>query len=337
MRVAIVGAGLQCMRRAEAVKDCSDAELVTIASRNTVISEKLSSKFGCEPEKDWISAVNRDDIDAVIVCTPPNLHAEISITAMRAGKHVLCEKPLSRTLKEAEDMVRTAKETGKILKCGFNHRHHPAIFIAKQMVDKGSLGKPLFARCRYGNCGRPEYEKEWRADPKQAAGGQFIEQGIHAIDLFRWFLGELAEVCCMTSNHFFKKMPLEDDGMAIFRAKSGATATLHTTLAQWKNLFSFEVFCEEGYAIIDGLGGSYGEEKLTVGKRDFNSPFQDKITYFRRADQSWREELKEFIESIKEGREPIGNGKDGLESMRVALTAYKSEKEGRILRINHNK
>jgi predicted dehydrogenase len=278
--------------------------------------------------------VGREDVDAVLVCTPPHLHNPVSIAAMRAGKDVLCEKPLTRTVAEAEEMLKVAKETGRVLMCGFNHRYHPAIWEAHRMVERGELGQPLFARCRYGICGRPGYEKEWRADPEQAAGGQFIEQGIHGIDLFRWFLGDIAEVACMTANHYFKDMPLEDGGMAIFRAESGATASLHTTLTQWQNLFSFEVYGEEGYARIEGLGASYGNEQLITGKRDFEAPFRDTVTHFRGGDISWREEWEEFSGSVAERREPrCGSGADGLASMRVALAAYDAEQTGRVARV----
>lgn len=334
-RVAIIGAGLQCRRRAPVVRDAADAELVMVAGEHLDHALAAARTFGGEATDDWRAAATREDVDIVLVCTPPHLHAEISIAAMKAGKHVLCEKPLTKTLLEAEEMVAVARSTGRLLKCGFNHRHHPAIWQAKQLFGRGDLGRPLFSRCRYGICGRPGYEKEWRADPSKAAGGQFAEQGIHAMDLFRWFLGEIDEVACMTSNHYFDKMPLDDGGMAIFRAASGATASLHTTLAQWQNMFSFEVFGEEGYAQVEGLGASYGTERLITGKRDFEAPFADTITHFRGGDISWREEWKEFTSAIDEGREPPGNGEDGLASMRMALTAYQAEKEERVLRIPH--
>jgi len=253
---------------------------------------------------------------------------------MRAGKHVLCEKPLTRTVAESEGMLAVAKETGVTLKCGFNHRHHPAIWEGKKILDNGDLGKPLFARCRYGICGRPGYENEWRADPERAAGGQFIEQGSHAIDLFRWFLGDLTEVTCMTARLFFTDQELDEGGMAVFRAKSGATASLHTTMTQWKNLFEFEVFGEDGYLVVEGLGTSYGTEKMTVGKRDWDGPFGDHTTEFRRGDISWKEEWNEFVSAINEQREPIGNGVDGLEAMKLGLAAYESEKTGRVIKIN---
>lgn len=290
--------------------------------------------MGCEATDDWRRAVVRDDVDAVVVCTPPYVHAEIGIVALRAGKHVLCEKPMTRSVADAERLVATARETGRTLKCGFNHRHHPAVREAKRLLDSGTLGRPLFARCVYGICGRPGYEDEWRADPARAAGGQFIEQGTHAIDLFRWFLGEVTEVACMTGIQYFKDQALDDNGMAVFRTVSGAMASLHTSLTQWKNVFSFEVFGEDGYANVDGLGASYGTERLIVGRRDFSAPFQDTITEFRGGDISWREEWKEFRRAIAEGREPIGGGRDGLAAMRVATAGYRSEQTGAYARVD---
>lgn len=333
MKVAIIGAGLQCRRRAPVLMDAKDDKLVAIASLHRAHADQMAAQFGCAAADTWQEIVDRKDIDAVVVCTPPHVHAEISIAAMESGKHVLCEKPLTRTLDEAAALVDTARKTGRILKCGFNHRHHPAVWEAKLRLDRGELGKPLFARCRYGICGRPGYEKEWRADPEQTAGGQFIEQGTHGIDLFRWFLGELDEVSCMTSISYFKEQTLDDGGMSLFRAASGATAMLHTTLVQWKNLFSFEVFGEDGYIEVEGLGGGYGTESLKVGKRDFTAPFQDHMIYYRGGDRSWHDEWKEFTSAIKENRQPMGNGDDGLAAMKLGLAAYQAEREKRVLNL----
>lgn len=333
MRVSIVGTGLQFRRRAPILVVSADDQLVSISSRELAHAEEAARKFGCASDESWRVTVQRDDVDVVIACTPPGSHAEIAIAAMRAGKHVLCEKPLARTLEEAEAMLRVSRETGRTLKCGFNHRHHPAIWEAKKQFDAGNLGRPMFARCRYGICGRPGYEKEWRADPAEAAGGQFIEQGTHGIDLIRWFMGEIGQVACMTSTHYFTGQKLEDDGFAMFRTVTGGTASLHTSLVQWQNLFSFEVFGDEGYARVDGLGGTYGTETLSLGKRDFSAPFQDRVIQYRGGDISWREEWLEFSAAVKERREPIGNGRDGVAAMRIALTAYEAERVQRILTI----
>jgi predicted dehydrogenase len=333
MNVSIIGSGLQFKRRAPVIFNSREDKLISISSFNIDQAKDQAILFNCEVDLNWQASIERSDIDIVIICTPPSLHCEIAVKAMKNGKHVLCEKPLSRSLAEAEEMVRVSKETNRILKCGFNHRHHPAIWEAKKSLDNGIIGKPLFIRSIYGICGRPGYEKEWRADPKLASGGQFIEQGSHLIDLIRWFMGDISEVSCMTSTHYFKSQKLEDDGFAIFRSKEGGTASMHTSMIQWKNKFNFEIHGEDGYLIVDGLGGTYGEEKLIFGKRDFEAPFQDSITYYRGQDISWKMEWNEFISAIKENREPIGNGLDGLNVMKIALAAYEAERKKIVIEI----
>jgi len=324
MRVAIIGSGLQARRRAPIIKDWPDAELAIITAKRGEEAKPLAQKMGCEAGEGWETVVTRPDIDIVLVCTPPDTHASISIAAMQAGKHVLCEKPLTRTIPEAEEMIAVARTTGLTLKCGFNHRHHPAIWKAKELFDEGKFGEAIFGRCTYGICGRPGYEKEWRADTRVVSGGQFMEQGIHAVDLFRWFLGDFQGVTGFTSTKYFDISPLEDNGFALLRTASGVIASIHSSLTQWKNLFIFEVFGTDGYFRVEGLGGGYGNEKLCIAKRDFNAPFSEEVIEYRGDDRSWFEEWKEFMSAIREHREPIGNGTDGLEALKVVNAVYQA-------------
>jgi predicted dehydrogenase len=288
----------------------------------------------CEATNRWEDVVEREDINVVLVCTPPNLHAVTSIAAMKKGKNVLCEKPLARTLKEAEDMLVAARTSNVILKCGFNHRHHPGIQKAREWFDKGAIGELNFIRCRYGICGRPGYEKEWRANPDIVSGGQLMEQGIHAVDLFRWFLGEFNEVVGFTATRYWNTAPLEDNAFVLFRTSKGQVASLHSSLTQWKNLFSFELFGQDGYIVVEGLGGGYGTEKTILGKRAFLEPFKDEITYFRGGDISWYEEWKEFTAAIAEKREPVGNGDDGIAALRLVNAAYESVRKGTAIKLS---
>lgn len=332
MRVAIIGAGLQMRRRAPVILASPQDVLVEIAGTAAEPPAGFQ-QYRCSWSSDWRRTVARPDIDAVIVCTPPHNHAEITVAAFAASKHVLCEKPLCRTLDEADAMLAAAAASGRTLKCGFNHRHHPAVLEAKRRLDRGEIGRPITARCRYGICGRPGYENEWRADPARAAGGQYAEQGVHAVDLFRWFLGDLAEVSCMTTIGYFTQQTLDDNGMALFRATSGALATLHASLTQWKNLFSFELTGEDGYVVVDGLGASYGTERLFIGRRDFSAPFQDHVIEYRGGDSSWQAEWREFADAIAEGREPLGSGHDGREAVRASLASYHAERTRSVVNI----
>ena len=189
MRVAVVGAGLQAKRRIQPVVESPGDELVVVSSGSGETARALADGFGCEAAVGWEEVVARPDVDAVIICTPPHLHADIALAAVQAGKHVLCEKPLARTLEEGERMLAAAAERGVVLRCGFNHRYHPAVRQVREWVDAGLIGEVMFIRCRYGHCGRPGYEADWRSDPRLVGGGHLMEHGIHAIDLIRWLSG----------------------------------------------------------------------------------------------------------------------------------------------------
>ncbi len=328
MRVGIIGAGLQGDRRAQALVGLPDLELVIVTAKEISSAEPLAKRMQCAAGAGWEEVVRRKDIDVVLVCTPPNIHAEITVAALEEGKHVLCEKPLARTIAEAEVMVATARKKGLVLKCGFNHRHHPAILAAKKQFDSGAIGEAIFLRSVYGICGRPGYEKEWRADPRVTSGGQLMEQGIHVIDLFRWFAGEIEDVTAAVSTSYWPIAPLEDNAFVTCRTRTGVCASLHSSVTQWKNVFSFEVFGKEGYLSVEGLGGGYGTEKLVTGKTVFDRPFASETTEFRGGDISWKQEWAEFYRAIQSSGEPIGSAIDGLESLRVVFAAYEAARSG---------
>lgn len=333
MRVGIIGAGLQGKRRAEALKKCGD-ELVVVADVHLERLKLLAGEMECEATDKWEDVVVRKDVDIILVCTPPHLHAPVSIAAIKEGKHVLCEKPLARNPAEAKIMVDTAYENGVKLKCGFNHRHNPGIKKAREWFDQGIIGELSFIRCRYGIGGRPGYEKEWRVDAGVSGGGQLMDQGMHAIDLSRWFLGEFSEAFGVVATSFWDIAPLEDNAFLLLRTEKGQIASIHASWTQWKNLFSFELFGKDGYIIVEGMGGSYGTERAILGKRAFLQPFKEEITEFRGENRSWYEEWKEMVSSIKENREPLGNANDGLEALNLAYAVYESARNGRVVRLN---
>jgi predicted dehydrogenase len=278
--------------------------------------------------------VTNPDIDIVVVATPTDSHAEISIAALKHHKHVLCEKPLARQPSEARKMVRAAESRSLKLKTGFNHRFHAAVFKAHELAARGEIGRLLFARCIYGHGGRAGYEREWRMNPEISGGGQLVDQGIHALDLFRWFLGDFSEVTGFLGTLFWPIGPVEDNAFAILRTRQGCVAQLHASWTQWKNRFSFEVYGEKGYLLVNGLGGNYGTEQLTVGKRTQVGARPDERTEeFTRPDNSWQKEWEEFLGSLRKKSEPLGNGRDGYEALRLVQAIYKSAATRRAVRL----
>ena len=323
MKVGIIGAGLQGRRRAQALKEAGD-KLVIVADTQVERAKLLAKAMGCQATDNWESVATRDGIETVVVCTPPHLHESMCTPALKSGKHVLCEKPLAQTTEDAQSMVDSAQENGVKLKCGFNHRHHPGIVQARKWFDGGVIGELSFIRCRYGICGRDGYEKEWRMNADISGGGELMDQGMHVIDLCRWFMGEFNQVLGFTANSFWDTAPVEDNAFALLRTEIGQIASFHVSWTQWKNLFSFELLGKDGYVVVEGLGGSYGTERAVLGRRVPLKPFREEATEFRSEDRSWYEEWKEFTSAIKNNREPLGGGRDGLEALKLAQTIYRS-------------
>ena len=327
IKVGIIGTGLMGRRRAEALRRFKDVELVVVSSNLCDQAQYLANDMKCQQDDDWQQLVCRNDIDAIIVSTPPDCHLSMCVAALENGKHVLCEKPLARNPEEAEIIVKLARQKGLKLKCGFNHRHHPAIQQAKQWFDSGVIGELLYIRSDYGIGGRPDYDKDWRANKDIGGGGQLMDQGMHVIDLARWFMGDFTEVNGFLQTGYWNIAPLEDNAFCLLRTDTGKIASIHASWTQWKNLFRFEIFGKDGYIIVEGLGGSYGTEKAILGKRAFLEPFKEEIIEYRGRDVSWEEEWREFANAICENREPMANGEDGLAAIKIAYQLYEAEQK----------
>jgi predicted dehydrogenase len=219
------------------------------------------------------------------------------------------------------------------LKCGFNLRYHPAVQQVRKWFDQGIIGEINFIRIRYGTGGRQGYDKEWRADKEMSGGGQLMDQGVHALDLSRWFLGEFSQVFAYVSTTFWKNSQVEDNAFCLLRTKQDQIAAIHASWTQWKNLFSLEIFGNKGYGIVEGLGGNYGTERAILGKKDFRKPFEDQIIEFRKEDISWLSEWKEFVSATEENREPMGNAFDGLQAVRLAHALYESASKAQAVNL----
>ncbi|MBA3938130.1 MAG: Gfo/Idh/MocA family oxidoreductase, partial [Planctomycetes bacterium] len=199
----------------------------------------------------------------------------------------------------------------------FNHRYHPALLKAQELVAAGALGELMFCRARYGHGGRLGYEKEWRADPALSGGGELIDQGVHLIDLARLLLGEEFTSVQGHAQTCYWDMPVDDNAFLLLRTARGQTASLHASCSEWKNLFSFELYGRTGKLDITGLGGSYGVERLTWYRMlPEMGPPDTQAWEYPRGDRSWALEFADFLDDIRLGREP----RPGLRDAQAALT-----------------
>jgi predicted dehydrogenase len=320
MRLAIVGCGLIGQKRARSLGDC---RLVAVADVAAGRAQQLASQYpGCVAGVDWQSTVARSDVDAVIVATTNDALAAVTLAAVQHGKHVLVEKPAARFAAELRPVAAAARQAGVVVKVGFNHRFHPAFQKARAIWDSGELGPLLYIRARYGHGGRVGYDREWRADPAIAGGGELLDQGVHLIDLARWFAGDFVEVHGHTGT-FFWNMPVEDNGFLLLTTARGQVAWLHASCTEWKNLFCFEIFGRHGKLQIGGLGGSYGVERLTHYRMlPQMGPPETMSWEYPGDDNSWRLEFAHFLECVARRRPPMGTLDDALAALEVVQQAY---------------
>jgi len=331
MKVGIIGCGLIGRKRAIALNP--NDELVACCDTNAEILERFSKEFNCISFSNHFDLLKNSGCEIVVVAVVNKYIKEIVISALNFGKHVLAEKPLGRNVQEASEMVETSFKNGLLFKTGFNHRFHPAIWKAKEIFDKGRIGTLLMIRARYGHGGRPGMEKEWRASKELCGGGELLDQGVHIIDLSRWFAGEIKTVFGKTKTNFWN-MGVEDNAFVLMESEKGADIQFQVSWTNWRNIFSFEIFGEKGYLKVEGLGGSYGPETLEFGLRKKQGGKPDiEIFQFPEKDISWEKEWEEFKNAIEEKRVPIGNGKDGLKANQIIEAIYKSSNVGKIVKL----
>ena len=318
--VAILGCGLIGQKRSKALVG---AKLVVCADIEEKQAQTLAGGFaGCRATADWRSAVHQDDVDIVVVATTNNALVETSLEAVQAGKHVLVEKPAARTAAELEVLILAAQKNDVRVRVGFNHRYHPALLKARELADQGELGELMFIRGRYGHGGRKGYDREWRASPGLSGGGELIDQGVHLIDLARWFLGDFPEVQGSAHTYFWD-MPVDDNGFMLLKTAGKQTAFLHVSCTEWKNLFSLEIYGREAKLHIEGLGGSYGVEKLTFYKMLPEMGPPDTTSWeYPRGDNSWQLEFSEFLEDIRLHREPSAGLVDARAALEIVQKIY---------------
>ena len=312
-RIAIIGCGLIGRKRlaalpAGAFAAACDLEIgraeQLVASARTGYATDDAARVLADPA-----------IDAVIVCTLNAALAPLALAAIRAGKHVLVEKPGAISTEQADELIDAARAAGVRVRVGFNHRFHPALLQARSLYESGALGPLMFVRGRYGHGGRVGYDREWRADPTLSGGGELIDQGVHLIDLAGWFLGDFARIEGHASTSFWD-MPVDDNAFLNLRTAAGQTAWLHVSCTEWKNLFSLEIYGRTGKLHVEGLGGSYGVERLTFHRMlPEMGPPETTAWEYPRGDDSWRLEIAEFFTDIRTGREP----QPGLREARAAL------------------
>ncbi len=320
--LAVIGCGLIGRKRVLAARGL--AEVLYACDLDAKRAADLAALVpGCQAVTDFNDVLRDPRVTAVIVATLNAALAPITFAAVQAGKHVLVEKPGALNAAQLKSIATVAEQRGLQVRIGYNHRYHPSLQKARALIDEGALGPLLFLRGRYGHGGRVGYDKEWRADPALSGGGELIDQGVHLIDLASWFLGDFDRVEGHATTSFWD-MKVDDNAFLSLRTSREQTAWLHVSCSEWKNLFSFEIYGRDGKLAIDGLGGSYGPERLAFYRMlPEMGPPETTIWEYVRGDDSWAVETREFLDDIRLQRRSSPGLAEGIRTLEIVEAIYR--------------
>ena len=321
MNLAIVGAGLIGRKRAGSLPN--GLKLTTVCDINEERGKQFAEEFGCSYTLRWEDVVGDPEVGALVVATTHDWLTPIAAGAIAHGKHVLIEKPGARSHEEFGKLIEAHRQNPVVVMLGYNHRYHPGIQKAKEIIDSKLYGEVMFIRAKYGHGARLGYEKEWRFVKEMSGGGELIDQGPHLIDLVNYLAGQFDEVTGFTGNLYWDTQ-LEDAAFWVMRSKNGQIAHLSVTCEEWKNVFCFEIMLKKAKIQIDGLGRSYGTEKLTLYKMkpEMGPPDVEEFE-FPGDDLSWKIENEIFWKRIKNKDYSPTALENGLYVHRVISEIYK--------------
>lgn len=332
LRVGIAGYGIVGKRRHFFINEHPNLEVVAVCDKTfkEPFFQKDALCFYSNTE-----ALLNAELDVLFVCLTNNIAAEVTISGLKKGLHVFCEKPPGMSVKDIENVILVEKQNPNLkLKYGFNHRYHESIRKALEIIQSGELGTIINLRGVYGKSRVIPFSGGWRSKREFAGGGILLDQGIHMVDLMRLFCGEFVDVKSYISNDYWKH-DVEDNAYALLKDNSGRIAMLNSSATQWQHKFSLDISLTEGYIELSGIlsgSKSYGEEKIIFGYRDDesnNGQMESKTIKFL-IDNSWRDEIFEFADAILNDTKILsGNSADALETMKLVFNIYFSDENWR--------
>lgn len=345
----VIGAGGIADRRTipEGIVPADNSKLVAVMDVKSDIVERVARKYNVgkfyTKEEDLVKDGN---VEAVYIASPNYLHRKHVEMAAKAGKHVLCEKPLALNVEDCRKIVRICRRIRIKLMVGFMMRFHSCHQKARELIAEGMIGQPVMSRAQL-TCWYPPIEDAWRQDPKLGGGGTLIDMGIHCIDLLRMFFGEVSHVTAFT-NTITHAYPVEDTATTILRFRSGA----HGIVDNYFNIPDaaaqnfLELYGTKGCILAKGTIGQSSSGKLTLytseAAKGYEAAQTRAQTGMRIEDieppvqNIYRAEIEHFADCILKDLEPINSGEEATKNQQVVCAAYESAKTGRVVHLRRS-
>lgn len=335
IRFGIIGCGVISPHHARAITAGEDSELVACCDIIAERAEKLAGEFGnTKVYLDYNELLADPNIDAVSVCTPSGLHGEVTIAAARAGKHVMCEKPVEIKLSTIDQMVAECRKANVKLGVIFQRRTSPLWHKIKTVMDEGKLGKLVLGDLYIKYFRSQEYydSGDWRGTWALDGGGCLMNQGVHMIDILRYLMGP-AESIYALADHLVRKIETEDTACAVIKWKNGAFGVLQGTTSVTPGLkHRLEIHGELGGVVVEG------ESILRWNVPDVPNPAEAKDEVGDTSGDAkaistdgHTIQVADLCDAIREDRDPMITGEEARKAVELILGVYESAKAGKAV------
>jgi len=311
------------------LKELPDAELVAIYDDSIERLRSAGETYGVKKiYSDAEKLFREEDVDAAIITSENVKHHALALAAIEAGKHIIVEKPIATTLRDADDMVLKADRKGVKFQTAFVMRYHDSALKVREIVSSGSLGRVIAITAT--NHGK--YPGLWFGDPQLAGGGAIMDHTVHVADLTRWYTGdEFSRVFCRIGRNIRSELKAEDNALLMCETRNSVKVSIDCSWSRpntypiWGDVYA-GLFCERGYVILDAF-------RSNVSLIQSGSP----LTYHYYGPDADRNMILDFINVIRTDGEPRASGRDGRQALEVALAAYESSKHGEAVSLPINR
>jgi UDP-N-acetylglucosamine 3-dehydrogenase len=329
LRVGVIGCGAIAQRRhLPEYLNRNDVEIIAVCDFNLQRAEQVAKQFGAKYAfQTHQELLGCKEIEAVSVCAPNHLHASISVEALNAGKHVLCEKPMATNLIEAKSMIDASVNNNVKLMIGHSQRFMSVHLKAKEILEQGKLGKVLSFQSHFGHSGPENWSvdgtKSWFFKQDEAFAGVLGDLGIHKADLVRWLLSdEVSEITSMYGT-LHKNTNVDDHAVILMKTQKGAIGTITASWVCYPNeVNSTIIFCEKGTIKI-GVDPNYGLIVEHINKQRELYDLE-KIQSNEIGEQFNSGVIDHFVEGIINGTGHSITGEDGYKSLEIVLAGMHS-------------
>ncbi|OXM86728.1 Gfo/Idh/MocA family protein [Paenibacillus rigui] len=327
-KFAIVGCGVIADVHANAIRNTAEAELIAVCDIDDANGQQFADKYGAQLYTKLDSMLQNEDIQVVSICTPSGLHAEQTIQAAKAGKHVMTEKPMAIRLEDAHRMIHECKEQGVLLSTIFPRRMSPAAQFVKQLLADGRLGRLSLCDAYVKIYRSQQYYDSagWRGTWAMDGGGSMMNQGIHTVDLLQWLVGPVRSIYGK-ANTQLRNIEVEDTAVSLLDFHNGAMGILEITTTVYPDRGQrLEIHGEKGSVIIQ-------EDDIALLKVEGEEVNIPSFPPFQVIPDGHRMQIRDMALAVQELRAPIVPGEEGIHALEIILGTYESSKQKKEIKL----